>query len=164
MQDCNEHLDNAICTAISAPDMSAYHYLTSLEFVKDASGCKTHFGRIPHADVRFPHLYHFPKLTPELFKVGRLLGSSNNTYAILTSPEIHLSLVHYMAQIDNWFGTVSTYNFAQPRISWIGSSLTLVSLFSRRRVSLLICLETSRNNISSAIKSYACQPKLTLLP
>jgi hypothetical protein len=56
MQDCKTHLDNALYTEISTPDMSAYHYLTSLDFVKDDSGCKTHFGRIPHTYVRFPHL------------------------------------------------------------------------------------------------------------
>jgi hypothetical protein len=56
MKDCNANLTNALCTALSVPDMAAYHYLTNLDFVKDASGCKTHFGRIPQADVRFPNL------------------------------------------------------------------------------------------------------------
>ena len=41
MKDCNTHLANATCLALSAPDMAAYHYLTSLDFVKDASGCRT---------------------------------------------------------------------------------------------------------------------------
>jgi len=95
MKDCNTHLANATCLALSTPEMDAYHYLTSLDFVKDASGCKTNFGRIPQPDVRFPHLQFFPKLVAEHFKVGRLLGSSNNTYAIFTSPEIHLGLVNY---------------------------------------------------------------------
>jgi hypothetical protein len=112
MKDCNTHLANATCLALSAPDMSAYHYLTSLDFVKDASGCRTNFGRIPQAGVRFPHLHLFPKLSAELFKVGHLLGSSNNTYAIFTSPEIHLGLVHYTTQTDTWFDTVAAYNFA----------------------------------------------------
>jgi hypothetical protein len=56
MQDCNVTLAAALCQALSTPDMAAYHYLTSLDFVKDAAGCRTNFGRIPPADVRFPHL------------------------------------------------------------------------------------------------------------
>jgi hypothetical protein len=112
MKDCNANLTNALCIALSVPDMAAYHYLTSLDFVKDASGCKTHFGRIPQTDVRFPQLQLFPKLAAELFKVGRLPGSSNNTYVIFTSPDIHLGLVHYTTQIDNSFDTVATYNFS----------------------------------------------------
>jgi hypothetical protein len=99
MQDCNTHFANALCTSISVPDMSSYHYLTGLDFVKDVSGCKTHFDRMPHDDVRFPHLQLFPKLATELFKVDRLLGSSNSTYVIFTSHEIHLCLVHYMVQM-----------------------------------------------------------------
>ena len=69
MKDCNTHLANATCLALSTPEMDAYHYLTSLDVVKDASGCKTNFGRIPQADVRFTHLQLFPKLAAELFKV-----------------------------------------------------------------------------------------------
>lgn len=112
IQHCHANLANAFYTALYTPEMTAYHYLTSLDFVKDASGCKTHFGRIPPADVRFPHLQLFPKLAEELFKVVLLLGSSNNTYTIFTSSDIHLGLVHYTTQIDNWFDTVVAYNFA----------------------------------------------------
>ena len=84
--------------------MAAYHYLTSLDFVKDASGDKTNFGRIPQADVRFPHLKLFPNLAVELFRVGCLLGSSSdNRYAIFKSPEIHLGFVQYTKQVDSWF-------------------------------------------------------------
>jgi hypothetical protein len=47
MKDCNSYLTNALCQALAAPDMAAYYYLTYLDFVKDASGYKTNFGRIP---------------------------------------------------------------------------------------------------------------------
>ena len=56
MKDCNVNLPVALCQVLSTPDMTAYHYLTNLDFVKDVSGCKTHFGRIPQVEVRFPHL------------------------------------------------------------------------------------------------------------
>ena len=132
MQDCNTHLANSICAALSTPEMATFHYLTQLDFVKDASGCKTNFGRIPHADVRFPHLQLFPKLAAELFKVGRLLGSSNNTYAIFTSPDIPLGLVHYAQQVDNWFDTVSAYNFASTAdfLDWLKAG-TRVAFFQK---------------------------------
>jgi hypothetical protein len=68
MKDCNATLVAALCQALSTPDMAAYHYLTTLDFVKDAAGCRTNFGRIPQAEVRFPHLQLFPKLAAELFK------------------------------------------------------------------------------------------------
>jgi hypothetical protein len=144
--------------------MSAYHYLTSLDFVKNASGCKTHFDRIPHDDVRFPHLNLFPKLAEELFKVGRLLGSSNNTYAIFSSPEIHLGLVHYMTQIDNWFETVASYNFA--------STLNFLDCLKvDTRVSFLQKVSQSddmpRNLKEQYLKcyqTYARQPRSTLHP
>jgi hypothetical protein len=29
-----------LCEALATPEMAAYHYLTSLDFVKDASRCK----------------------------------------------------------------------------------------------------------------------------
>jgi hypothetical protein len=132
MKDCNANLTNALCSALSVPDKAAYLYLTSLDFVKDASGCKTHFGRIPQADVHFPHLQLFPKLAAELFKVGRLLGSSNNTYAIFTSPDIHLGLVHYTTQIDNCFDTVSAYNFPTTAalLDWLQAG-TRVAFFQK---------------------------------
>ncbi len=85
MKDCYANLVAALCQTLSTPYMTAYHYLTNLDFVKDGSGCKTHFVRIPQAEVRFPHLQLFPKLTAELFKVSRLLGSSSDTrYAIVS--------------------------------------------------------------------------------
>ena len=62
MKDCNANLAVWLYQTLSTPDMAAYHYLTNLDFVKDASGCKTHFGRIPQAEVRFPPLQLFPKL------------------------------------------------------------------------------------------------------
>jgi hypothetical protein len=61
MKDCNANLAAALCQALSTPD-KAHHYLTNLDFVKDASGCKTHFGRIPQTEFRFPPLQLFPKL------------------------------------------------------------------------------------------------------
>jgi len=155
MKDCNTHLANATCLALSTPDMAAYHYLTSLDFVKDASGCKTNFGRIPQADVRLQHLQLFPKLAAELFKVGRLLGSSNNTYAIFTSPEIHLGLVNYTTQLIIGLILLLPTILLPLRILWIGSRLGPVSLSFKRRVSLLICLVPSRSNTSSATKPFA---------
>ena len=91
MKDCNSYLTNTLCQVLATLDMTVYHYLTYLDFVKDASGCKTNFGRIPQAEVHFPHVQLFPKLAAELFKVRRLLGSSSdNHYAIF--PDIHLGL------------------------------------------------------------------------
>jgi hypothetical protein len=61
-------------------------------------------GRIPQADVCFPHLQLFLKLAAEFFKVGRLLGSSSdNRYAIFMSPGIHFGLVQYSEQVEPWF-------------------------------------------------------------
>jgi hypothetical protein len=71
MKDCNDILVTVLCQALSSPDMTAYHYLTTLDFVKDVAGCWTNFVRSPQDEVRFPHLYLFPKLVPELLKVGR---------------------------------------------------------------------------------------------
>ena len=53
MKDCNANLTNALCTALSVPDMAAYHYLTNLDFVKDASGCKTHFLKLTFLKLTF---------------------------------------------------------------------------------------------------------------
>jgi hypothetical protein len=50
MKDCNSYLTNALCQALDTLDMTAYHYLTNLDFVKDASDWKTNFGRIPQAE------------------------------------------------------------------------------------------------------------------
>jgi hypothetical protein len=68
MKDCNFHLTYALCQALNTPQMTAHQYLTNLDFVTDASGCRTNFGRIPQADVRFPHVYLFSKLLMEYFK------------------------------------------------------------------------------------------------
>ena len=76
--------------------MAAYQYLTNLDFVTDASGCKTNFDRIPQADVRFPHVQLFSKLLVEYFKVGRHLGSSNdNNFALFMSPDISEGIEAY---------------------------------------------------------------------
>jgi hypothetical protein len=72
MKDCNAHLANATCLTLSTPEMATYHYLTSLDFVKDASGCRTNFGRISQAEYRFPHLQLFPNWQQNFFKVGRV--------------------------------------------------------------------------------------------
>jgi hypothetical protein len=113
MKNCNDTFAAALWQALSTPDMEAYHYLTTLDFVKDTAGCRTNFGRITQVEVRFPHLYLFPKLAAELLKVGRLLGSSSDTrYVIFTSLEIHLGMVHYTTEIDPWFHTTAVYNFA----------------------------------------------------
>ena len=112
MKDCNSYLTKSLCQDLAVSDMVVYHYLTNLDFVKDPSGYKTNFGRIPQAEVRFPHTHLFPKLAVELFKVGCLLGScSDHRYTIFMSPDIHLVLVHYTEQVDPWFDTVVTYNF-----------------------------------------------------
>ena len=62
MKDCNSHLTHALCQALNTTQMTAYQYLTNLDFVTDASGCRTNFGRIPQADVRFPHVKLFSRL------------------------------------------------------------------------------------------------------
>ena len=103
-------------------------------------------------------------MTVELFKVGRLLGSSNNTHAIFTSPEINLGLVHYMTQIDNWFETVASYNFA--------STLNFLDCLKvDTRVSFLQKVSQSddmpRNLKEQYLKcyqTYARQPRSTLHP
>jgi hypothetical protein len=35
IKDCNATLVTALCQALSTPDMAVYHYLTTLDFVKD---------------------------------------------------------------------------------------------------------------------------------
>ena len=56
MQDCNSHLTHALCQVLNTTQMDAYQYLTNLDFVTNASGCRTNFGRIPPTDVCFPHV------------------------------------------------------------------------------------------------------------
>jgi hypothetical protein len=48
-----------------------------------------YFGRIIHADTRFPHVQLFCRLAPEFFKVGRLRGSSSdNHFALFDAPNL----------------------------------------------------------------------------
>ena len=113
MKDCNSHLTHALCQALNTPQMAAYQYLTNLDFVTDASGCRTNFGRIPQADVRFPHVQLFSKLLMEYFKVGRLLGSSNdNNFALFMSPDISEGIEAYKKRVAPWFATAKNLNFA----------------------------------------------------
>lgn len=152
MKDCNANLAAALCQALSTPDMAAYHYLTNLDFVKDASGCKTHFGRIPQAEVRFPHLQLFPKLAAELFKVGRLLGSSSDTrYAIFTSPDIHLGMVHYTKLVDPWFDTAAAYKFASALalLDWLQAGVRIAFIQKASQSS-----DTPRNLKEQYLKCY----------
>ena len=113
MKDCNSHLTHALCQALNTPQMAAYQYLTNLDFVTDASGCRTNFGRIPQGDVCFPHVQFFPKLLMEYFKVGRLLGSSNdNNFVLFMSPDISEGIETYKKRVAPWFVTVKNLNFA----------------------------------------------------
>jgi hypothetical protein len=152
MKDCNATLAAALCQALSTPDMAVYHYLTNLDFFKDASGCNIHFGRIPQAEVRFPHLQLFPKLEAELFKVGRLLGTSSDArYAIFTSPEIHLGMVHYTTVVDPWFHTAAAYNFATAAalLDWLQAG-TRIAFIQKARQSP----DTPRNLKEQFLKCY----------
>jgi hypothetical protein len=71
--------------------MTVYHHLVNLEFVKNTTSCETNFGRIPYADVYYPHIQLFGKLTDEYFKSGRLVGGSSlgdNHFALFTSSNL----------------------------------------------------------------------------
>ncbi len=124
-----------------------------MDFVKDAAACRTNFGRIPHADVRFPHLQLFPKLAAELLKAGRLLGSSSDArYAIFTKPpEIHLGMVHYTTEIDPWFHTAAAYNFptAAALLDWMPAGVRIVCMQKARQSP-----DTPRNLKEQYLKCY----------
>ena len=74
MKECNFLLTTALCNSFNAATMQAYQHLANLDFVRDATSCESSFGRIPFADLRFPHLQLFCRLTHEFFRVGRLRG------------------------------------------------------------------------------------------
>ena len=44
---------------LHTPQMTAYQHLTNLDYVKNATGCQSNFGRIPLNDTRFPHVQLF---------------------------------------------------------------------------------------------------------
>jgi hypothetical protein len=139
MKDCNSHLTHALCQALNTIQKDVYQYLTNLDFVTDASGCRTNFGRIPQADVRFPHVQLFSKLLMEYFKVGRLLGSSNdNNFALFMSPDISEGIETYKKRVAPWFVTVKNLNFTtdedfQDCVS-LASTLALASPLCKRLV------------------------------
>ena len=75
-------LDITVGVAFSTSSMTAYQ-------VKNTTSCETNFGRIPYADVYYPHIQFFGKLTDEYFKSGRLVGSSSdNHFTLFTSPNL----------------------------------------------------------------------------
>jgi hypothetical protein len=47
---------------LHTPQMTAYQHLTNLDYVKNATGCQSNFGRIPLNDTRFPHVQLFCRL------------------------------------------------------------------------------------------------------
>jgi hypothetical protein len=128
MKDCNHQLTSALCAAFSTPAMAAYQHLVDLDFVRAANSGETNFGRIPNADVYYPHMQLFGRLTDEYFKAGRLLGSSSdNHFALFNSPDLCAGLEAYKKSTEAWFLSVKSMNFrtAFDQLDWLQASSRL---------------------------------------
>jgi hypothetical protein len=113
MKQCNFLLTDALCTSFNAAGMTAYQHLVNLDFVRLANSCESSFGRIPPADIRYPHLQCFGRLAHEFFSVGRLRGSSSaNFFPIFNDPDLSAGLEAYKLRIDPFFNNLRNYKFA----------------------------------------------------
>ena len=91
----------ALYNSFNTPTMTVYQHLVNLDFVRKASSPATSFGRIPVADIRFPHLQIFYRLVHEFFRVGRLRGSSgDNHFPLFNAPNLSAGLESYKKTID----------------------------------------------------------------
>jgi hypothetical protein len=116
--------------------MTAYHHLVNLDFVRSATSCETNFGRIPHADVYYPHIQLFGRLTDEYFKDGRLLGSSrDNHFALFNSPDLSGGVESYKKSTVPWFVSVKSMNFPTDldQFDWIHASSRLYFIYKCRQ-------------------------------
>jgi len=86
LKECNFLLTTALCNSFNLSSMTAYQHLVNLDFVLDANSPATAFGRIPVADIRFPHLQLFCRLTHEFFRVGCLRGGTTVPAVQRTQP------------------------------------------------------------------------------
>ena len=128
MKDCNYQLATALCAAFSTTAMAAYHHLVNLDFVRAATSGETNFGRIPNADVPYPHLQLFGRLTDEYFKAGRLLGSSSdNHFAIFNASDLGAGLEDHKKSTEAWFISVKSMNFpiTNDQLDWLHASSLL---------------------------------------
>jgi hypothetical protein len=113
MKDCNFVLTNALCNSFNTSNMTLYHHLTNLDFVTNANSPESNFGRIPLADIRYPHLQLFCRLATEFFKDGRLRGSSSdNNFALFNAPNLSAGLEAHKKTVDPWFVNLLNLNFA----------------------------------------------------
>ena len=113
MKQCNFELTNALCASFQAAGMQSYQHLVNIDFVRYANSCESTFGRIPTADVLYPHLQCFCRLLFEYFSVGRLRGSSSaNFFPIFNDPDLAGGIEAYKLRIDPFFSHLRNYNFA----------------------------------------------------
>jgi len=130
MKDCNHQLASALCVAFNTPAMAAYHHLVNLDFVRAANSGETNFGRIPNADLYYPHLQLFGRLTAEYFT--RLLGSSSvNHFALFNAPALCAGLEAHKKSTEAWFLSVKSMNFrsALDQLDWLEASSILNFIF-----------------------------------
>jgi hypothetical protein len=132
MKDCNHQLASALCVAFNTPAMAAYHHLVNLDFVREANSGETNFGRIPNADLYYPHLQLFGRLTAEYFRAARLLGSSSvNHFALFNAPALCAGLEAHKKSTEAWFLSVKSMNFrsALDQLDWLEASSILHFIF-----------------------------------
>jgi lipopolysaccharide biosynthesis glycosyltransferase len=95
-------------------------------------------------------VYHY--LTNlDFFKDVSVGTSSDARYAIFTSPEIHLGMVHYTTVVDPWFHTAAAYNFATAAalLDWLQAG-TRIAFIQKARQSP----DTPRNLKEQFLKCY----------
>ena len=98
--------------SFNTANMTGYQHLTNLDFVSNATSPQSNFGCIPLADMLYPHLQLFYRLTTEFFKNGRLReSSSDNHFALFNAPNLLEGLEAHKKMVDPWFVNLHNLNF-----------------------------------------------------